>query len=187
VDFADAHVTEITCHGMGCYHYFPKSSVIVDIGGQDSKVIKLDIHGNRVDFKMNRKCAAGTGAFLEEIAARMDIPLENLDSLARKADKKITLGSFCTVFAKTEILAYLRKGERIENILRGAFQSVVNRIIEMDRFDGEVILTGGVVQYNPFLKETLGETLGREVLVPPFPQFTGALGAALKAKEARAA
>ncbi|MFH2001303.1 MAG: acyl-CoA dehydratase activase [Planctomycetota bacterium] len=183
VEFAQSSVTEITCHGRGCYASFPRSMVIVDIGGQDSKVIRLDADGRRVDFKMNRKCAAGTGAFLEEIAARLELPLEKMDALARAADKNFTLGSFCTVFAKTEILAHIRKGERVENIIRGAFQSVVNRIVEMDRFDGEVALTGGVVQYNPFLREALSHTLKREVLVPPHPQFTGALGAALMAKE----
>jgi predicted CoA-substrate-specific enzyme activase len=183
VEFAQETVTEITCHGRGCYDCFPRSIVIVDIGGQDSKVIKLDADGRRVDFKMNRKCAAGTGAFLEEIAARLDIPLSDLDQLARGADKEFTLGSFCTVFTKTEILAYLRKGERVENIIRGAFHSVVHRIIEMDRLEGQVVLTGGVVGYNPYLKKALGEVLGREVLVPPDPQFTGALGAALIARE----
>lgn len=184
VDFASRSITEITCHGRGCYHFFPVAAVVVDIGGQDSKIIKIGADGRRLDFKMNRKCAAGTGAFLEEIAARLDISLGELDTLARGADRKFTLGSFCTVFAKTEILAYIRRGERVENIVRGAFQSVVNRIVEMDRFtEGDVILTGGVVQYNAYLGEALGETLGREILVPPDPQFTGALGAALIAQE----
>jgi predicted CoA-substrate-specific enzyme activase len=183
VDFAEEQVTEITCHGRGCFDTFPSSLTVVDIGGQDSKVILLDKDGRRASFKMNRKCAAGTGAFLEEIATRLDIPLDQLDALARASDKKFTLGSFCTVFAKTEILAYIRKGEKVENIIRGAFQSVVNRIIEMERFEGDVALTGGVVQYNPFLKEAMAETLGREVLVPPHPQFTGALGAALIARD----
>jgi predicted CoA-substrate-specific enzyme activase len=183
VDYAHDTVTEITCHGRGCFHHFPREIVIVDIGGQDSKVIELDSSGRRTDFKMNRKCAAGTGAFLEEIAARLELELSDLDRLARDADKEFTLGSFCTVFAKTEILAYIRKGERIENIIRGAFQSVVNRIVEMGRFDGEVVLTGGVVQYNPYLADALGKKLGTKVLIPPHPQFTGALGAALMAKE----
>jgi predicted CoA-substrate-specific enzyme activase len=183
VDFAGSAVTEITCHGRGCYHFFPRSVTIVDIGGQDSKVIRLDREGRRLDFRMNRKCAAGTGAFLEEIAARLDISLDDLDRLAGGADKEFALGSFCTVFAKTEILSYIRKGERIENIVRGAFNSVVNRIVEMDRLEGEVVLTGGVVQYNPYLREALGNALGKEVLVPPNPQFTGALGAALIARD----
>lgn len=183
VAFADARITEITCHGRGCFHHFPRAATVVDIGGQDSKVIKLDGSGKRIEFRMNRKCAAGTGAFLEEIAARLDLDLASLDALARAADKKITLGSFCTVFAKTEILAWLRRGERVENIVRGAFRSVVNRILEMDRLEGEVVLTGGVVHYNPYLAEALGEALGRAVLVPPHAQFTGALGAALEARE----
>jgi predicted CoA-substrate-specific enzyme activase len=183
VDFAGSAVTEITCHGRGCYHFFSRSVTIVDIGGQDSKVIRLDTDGQRLDFKMNRKCAAGTGAFLEEIAARLDISLADMDRLAEGADKEFALGSFCTVFAKTEILSYIRKGERIENIVRGAFNSVVKRIVEMDRLEGEVVLTGGVVQYNPYLRKALGNALGGDVLVPPNPQFTGALGAALIARD----
>jgi len=187
VDFAQDKITEITCHSKGCYYFFPEPITIVDIGGQDSKVIRLNSKGGRTDFKMNRKCAAGTGAFLEEIAARLGIPLQDLNRLACDADKKFALGSFCTVFAKTEILAFIRKGERVENIIRGAFQSVVNRIIEMDLFEsGQVVLTGGVVQYNPILKDALEETLNVKVLVPEYPQSTGALGAALMAKETSA-
>jgi predicted CoA-substrate-specific enzyme activase len=181
VDFADKAMTEIHCHGLGCYQYFPRALSIIDIGGQDNKVIRLDGQGGRVNFKMNRKCAAGTGAFIEEIALRLDIPVGELDRLARQAREAVALSSFCTVFAKTEILAHLRRGVPVGNIVRGAFRSVVDRVVEMDTLDGEVVLTGGVVAFNPEVAEILSDKLGRDVTVPPYPQFTGAMGAAVTA------
>jgi len=181
VDFADKAMTEIHCHGLGCYHYFPRALSIIDIGGQDNKVIRLDDQGGRINFKMNRKCAAGTGAFIEEIALRLDVPVGEMDRLARQASDVVTLSSFCTVFAKTEILAHLRRGVPVGNIIRGAFRSVVDRVVEMDTLDGEVVLTGGVVAYNPEVAEILSEKVGRDVTLPPHPQFTGAMGAAVTA------
>ena len=181
VDFADDARTEISCHGVGCYHHFPRAITIVDIGCQDNKIIRLDESGRRVDFKMNRKCAAGTGAFLEEIALRLDIEPDELERLASSTDEVVRLNSFCTVFASTEILAHLRRGEALAGLVRGAFASVVNRVAEMDRLDGEVVLTGGVVAHNPTTAEIFAHKLGGEVMVPPDPQFTGALGAALTA------
>ena len=181
VDFADDARTEISCHGVGCYHHFPSAITIVDIGCQDNKIIRLDESGRRVDFKMNRKCAAGTGAFLEEIALRLDIELDELERLAGSTDETVRLNSFCTVFASTEILSHLRRGEPLTGLVRGAFASVVNRVAEMDRLAGEVVLTGGVVAHNPTTAEIFTDKLGGEVKVPPYPQFTGALGAALTA------
>jgi predicted CoA-substrate-specific enzyme activase len=181
VDFADDALTEIHCHGLGCYHYFPHALSIIDIGGQDNKVIRLDDSGGRISFKMNRKCAAGTGAFIEEIALRLNVPVGEMDRLARGAEKAVTLSSFCTVFAKTEILAHLRKGVPVSGIVRGAFCSVVERVVEMDTLSGELVLTGGVVAFNPAVAEILAEKIGRDVSIPPHPQFTGALGAAITA------
>ncbi len=181
VDFADDARTELHCHGVGCYHHFPSAITIVDIGCQDNKIIRLDENGRRVDFKMNRKCAAGTGAFLEEIALRLDIDLEELERLASSTSEAVRLNSFCTVFASTEILSHLRRGEPLAGLVRGAFASVVSRVAEMDRLGGEVVLTGGVVAHNPTTASILGDKLGAEVKVPPNPQFTGALGAALTA------
>jgi predicted CoA-substrate-specific enzyme activase len=181
VRFADASLTEIHCHGIGCYHALPRAMTIVDIGGQDNKVIRLDDSGRRVDFSMNRKCAAGTGAFIEEIANRLEVDLAEMDALARSTSEAVRLSSFCTVFAKTEILAHLRQGAQVAGIVRGAFQSVINRVLEMDSLSGEVVLSGGVVAYNPSVADILSERLGRSVKVAPHPQFTGALGAALTA------
>ena len=106
VSFAHDTVTEIGCHAKGCFHFFPITVTIIDIGGQDNKIIKLDESGRRSSFKMNRKCAAGTGAFLEEMSARLDIPLEEMDGLARKSEDMVKLGSYCTVFSIPNIFQY---------------------------------------------------------------------------------
>jgi (R)-2-hydroxyacyl-CoA dehydratese activating ATPase len=182
VGFADERRTEIQCHGVGVYHHLPHALTVVDIGGQDNKVIRLDAEGHRLHFRMNRKCAAGTGAFLEEIALRLDLPLGSLDALAAGTAEAVQLSSFCTVFAKTEILAHLRRGVPVGAIVRGAFASVVARVVEMDPLQGEVVLTGGVVAHNPTVAALLQERLGRAVVVPPNPQLAGALGAALIAR-----
>ena len=181
VAFADTPLTEIHCHGIGCYHLFGRAITIVDIGGQDNKVIRLDKQGLRIDFTMNRKCAAGTGAFIEEIAHRLGVPLGEMDALARSASQTVRLSSFCTVFAKTEILTQLRLGAPVDGIVRGAFLAVLDRVLEMAPLVGEVVLSGGVAAHNPVIAEILAEKLGREVEVAPHPQFTGALGAALAA------
>jgi predicted CoA-substrate-specific enzyme activase len=176
-------MTEIACHGKGAYFHFPQAITVIDIGAQDSKVIHLDQQGRRTGFKMNRKCAAGTGAFLEEIAHRLDLPLVELNALAERSTKEVALGSFCTVFAATEILEKIRAGERVEDIVKGAFRSVVKRILEMDLVCGALVITGGVVAHNPYFQELVGEAFGRPALVPPDPQHVGAFGAALFAWE----
>ncbi len=181
--FADERRTEIQCHGVGVYHHVGRAVTVVDIGGQDNKIIRLDAAGHRLHFRMNRKCAAGTGAFLEEIALRLDLPLASLDALAAGSTATVQLSSFCTVFAKTEILAHLRRGVPVGAIVRGAFNSVVSRVVEMDPLQGEVVLTGGVVAHNPTVAVLLEQRLGRAVTVPPHPQLMGALGAALVALE----
>ncbi len=183
VPFAHDTRTEIGCHGRGCYHYFPEAITVIDIGGQDSKIVKLDAQGRRVGFKMNRKCAAGTGAFLEEIARRLDIPLGELNELARAASKTAQIGSYCTVFTATEVLDRIRAGERVNNIVRGLFDSVAKRILEMDTLAGRVIITGGVVAFNDIVAELLSARAGVEAKIAPHPQEMGAFGAALFALE----
>lgn len=181
VDFAQGSATEIHCHGIGGFHFHPHAMTVVDIGGQDNKVIRVDTRGRHVHFHMNRKCAAGTGAFLEEIALRLGLAVGDLNALAAQAATGVRLSSFCTVFAKTEILTHLREGAPVAAIVRGAFSSVVNRVVEMDPLEGEVFMSGGVAAHNPVIVEILSQRLGRQVLVPPHPQFAGALGAALLA------
>jgi predicted CoA-substrate-specific enzyme activase len=181
--FAHGTKTEIGCHGRGCYHYFPQAITVVDIGGQDSKIIKLNARGQRVGFKMNRKCAAGTGAFLEDIAHKLDIPVGDLNGLGQTAAKAAQIGSYCTVFTATEVLDRIRDGEKTADIVRGLFDSVAKRIVEMDTLTGRVIMTGGVVAFNDIVAELLSARAGVEVEIAPHPQEMGAFGAALFAKE----
>ena len=179
VSFSQETKTEISCHAKGCYFYFPIAVTIIDIGGQDNKLIKIDDRGRRISFKMNRKCAAGTGAFLEEISPRLDVPLEKMNDLAMQSTNVVELGSYCTVFSATEVLERIREGKTLPDIVKGLFLSVIKRVMEMDPLTEKVVMTGGVVAHNPFLVKMVEEIIGREVLVPEYPQFTGAVGAAL--------
>jgi predicted CoA-substrate-specific enzyme activase len=183
VTFAHATRTEIACHARAAHYYFPRRITVVDIGGQDNKIIHIGEEGRRENFKMNRKCAAGTGAFLEEVAQRLDVPLAQFDTLARQASRTVHMGSYCTVFTKTEILSHLRAGEKVQDIVAGLIESVVKRIIEMDPLAGEVVITGGVAAYNPILADMLERHLGHSVQILPQAQLAGAFGAALLAAE----
>jgi predicted CoA-substrate-specific enzyme activase len=183
VSFADSVVTEISSHAKGAYHFFPTNIIVVDIGGQDTKIIKLNEKGKIQGFKMNRKCAAGTGSFLEEISYKLNIPLNEMNNLALKSDKETALSSFCTVFASTEIITRIKEGERIEDMVKSAFESIIKRVIEMDTLLGTVVATGGVVTYNSILLKILSKQIGKEILTPPTPQLSGAFGAALFAKK----
>ena len=182
VGFSDAAKTEIACHAKGCYHFFPREIAVIDIGGQDNKIIKLDRQGGRLGFKMNRKCAAGTGAFLEEMSLRLDIPLAAMNDHAAASEDMVKLGSYCTVFSGTEVLENIRNGKKVADIVKGLFFSVIKRVLEMDSLPGEVVMTGGVVAHNPYLVEMTSEIIDKPVLTPELPQFTGAIGAALYAK-----
>ena len=179
VPFSHETKTEIGCHARGCYHYFPMAMTVIDIGGQDNKVIKVDDKGRRLSFKMNRKCAAGTGAFLEEMSLRLGIPLEEMDGLAEGAKNMVELGSYCTVFSGTEVLEKIRQGKKVPDIVKGLFFSVIKRVLEMDSLTDRVVMTGGVVAHNPYLVNMVEEITERDILVPEYPQLTGAVGAAL--------
>jgi len=183
VAFATDVKTEIACHAKGAFYYAPQALTVVDIGGQDNKVIKLNAKGQRIEFKMNRKCAAGTGTFIEEITAKMGIPLDKLNEMATKAEKKIKIGSYCTVFASTEILSLIRAGTPPEELTRGIFESVVDRVMEMIPLADPVFLCGGVVQYFPLVADIFRERISGKVIVPPYPQLNGAFGAALFARD----
>ncbi len=183
VSFATKAKTEIACHAKGAFHFIPQALTVVDIGGQDNKIIKLNDRGQTIDFKMNRKCAAGTGSFIEEITAKMAIPLDKLDEMARKSKKRVKIGSYCTVFASTEILSLIRAGVSSEDLARGVLESVVARVMEMIPLTDRILICGGVVAYHPIIAEIFREQVSGEVIVPPYPQLTGAFGAALFARE----
>lgn len=183
VPFADGSRTELDCHGRGAAFYVKGPLVVVDIGGQDAKVIRLDAQGQRLSHRMNRKCAAGTGSFLDEIALRLGIETAALDVLASQATEELELSSFCTVFAGTELLTLIRAGRRPSDLAMAAYRSLMKRVIAMDVFEGHVVATGGVVAYHPTMVALLSEAMHAEVTVPPHPQEMGAFGAALAARD----
>jgi predicted CoA-substrate-specific enzyme activase len=183
IEFADGKRTEIATHSKAAFTRFGRALILVDIGGQDNKVIRLAQNGSIETFKMNRKCAAGTGAFLEEIALRIGVPVSRMNGIAEKSDGEVPLGSFCTVFTATEILSHIRRGVPLAHLVKGAFRSVIKRVMEMDRLDGFVVLCGGVVAHNPFIQQMFSEEISGKVEVAPYPEHNGAIGAALFAKE----
>jgi predicted CoA-substrate-specific enzyme activase len=183
VPFADSRRTEISCHARGAWHHVGAECDVVDIGGQDNKIIHVRADGSVANFLMNRKCAAGTGAFVEEIAHRLDLPLEKIEAYAEAATKEITLSSFCTVFSATEVIKLIREGEGPENLCRGIFNSVVARVAEMGPLGKFIVMTGGVVAAFPVVAKLMATRTGARVEVPPFAQYVGALGAALTAAE----
>lgn len=184
VDFATGKTTEISCHGVGAHTLFPKTGTVIDIGGQDSKVIQVDSEGRMLDFAMNDKCAAGTGRFLEVMANRLELNLEELSSPANIEGESATISSTCTVFAESEVISLLAKHTPREHIVHGLQRSIVNRIWSMVAsigMNGELTLTGGVAK-NQGLASLLEEKLGVKLNIPDNPQTVGALGAAHIAK-----
>jgi predicted CoA-substrate-specific enzyme activase len=182
VAFADRTVTEITCHARGVRHVAPDARTIIEIGGQDSKVIKLDGQGAVQDFMMNDRCAAGTGRFLEVVADRIDVSLESLGDLASRSESPAAISSMCVVFAETEIIGLLAAGAEPEDIVAGVQNAIAKRLSAMAgrRIDEPVVFTGGVALVSG-MTEAVAAVLDRPVTVVSDPQFTGAIGAALLA------
>ncbi|MCP3902260.1 MAG: ATPase [Planctomycetes bacterium] len=188
VPFADRRLTEITCHARGAHEWYPQVRNIIDIGGQDTKVIRIDAHGQLADYRMNAKCAAGTGTFLESIALKLGKSLDQLDELAMQSETHTVINSYCTVFAGTEVLECIKAGQRPEDISMGLFRSIASRLFEMiASHDGPLAATGGVVAHCRAMSRALAEVLETEILLPPLPQHAGAYGAALSARERVAA
>jgi len=184
VPFADRQVTEITCHAKGLSSLLPSVRTIVDIGGQDSKGIRIE-NGKVVDFVMNDKCAAGTGRFLEIVADALRVPLENLGDLSLTAETPAVIGSMCTVFAEQEVISQLATGESVANLVAGIHQAIAARVFSLVnkvKIKPDVAITGGGAK-NIGLVKALEVKFGCPVLVPPEPLITGALGAALIGKE----
>ena len=179
---ASTTITEITCHAAGVHHLLPQVRTVVEIGGQDSKLLRLTDSGSVRDFAMNDRCAAGTGRFLELAAERLECSLADLGALASAATAPAAVSSMCAVFAETEIIGLLASGVRREDIVAGVQQSIAARISAMagGELAAPVAFTGGVAMVAGMGK-ALSVVLGQEVIVPPDPQFTGALGAALLA------
>ena len=182
---ADRRVTEITCHARGVFRDLRTAGTLVDVGGQDSKVIRIGADGRPVDFVMNDKCAAGTGRFLEHTAARLGVEVAAMGARVLADGEEETITSTCTVFAESEIIGLIARGAGVDAILRGLHRSLVGRIVAMVRSVGwepPVMLSGGVA-LNDGVREMISEALGVPVTLPPRPQLTGAYGAALLAAE----
>lgn len=181
---AGTTITEITCHGRGVAHHRPDARTVVEIGGQDSKLLRLDGAGKVRDFAMNDRCAAGTGRFLEMVAQRLETPLSQLGALARASQSPAAISSMCVVFAESEIIGLLADGAPAEDVVAGVQQAIAHRVAALagGRIDEPVLLTGGVARVAG-MAEALEEALGRAIELCPQPDYTGALGAAIIAAE----
>ena len=186
--FADKTVTEITCHGRGAYFISPEIRTVIDIGGQDAKVVSLGEDGRAIDFVINDKCASGTGRFLEFASQLvLHVPLEEMGRLSSLATKALKLSTTCTVFTQTEIISLLAAGESKENIIAGLHSTIAKRVGSMVKRIGlrPVVMMSGGVAKNSGVREALKEELGTDIVVSTTidPQLVGALGAALMAEE----
>jgi predicted CoA-substrate-specific enzyme activase len=186
LDIADEKVTEITAHARGVQYYFPDASSVIDIGGQDSKVIIVHPKtGKVIDFQMNDKCAAGTGRFLEVMSNALEVPIQDLGPLALSSKTPEKVSSTCTVFAESEVISLFAQGAKKEDIAMGIHLSIAQRVGAMaKRINVKPIsvFCGGVA-WNTAVKKALEKELGFEIMVPENPQITGALGAAILAFE----
>jgi len=180
---ATRSVTEISCHARGVFACLGHPGTLVDIGGQDSKVIRIGANGRAVDFSMNDKCAAGTGRFLENTGARLGIAIEEFGNRALATREEEAISSTCTVFAESEIISLIARGAHLDAIVRGLHRSMINRIVSMIHHVGlaaPLMLSGGVAR-NPAFRTLLADATGEPVRVPEHPQLMGAYGAALLA------
>ena len=185
VTFGDKQVTEISCHGRGAVQMFPNTGTVIDMGGQDSKAIRVKPDGEIVDFCMNDKCAAGTGRFLGAAATALGMSLSDLGPVSLRSTKPIRISTTCTVFAEAEVLSWLGKGKTVEDILWGVHKSIASRsygLLRRTGISGEITFTGGVAK-NPGMVKALEEALGMPLNVSDDSHYMGALGAALFAMD----
>ena len=184
IRFANTTITEITCHARGVHHRAPDARTVIEIGGQDSKVIQLDGPGRVRDFAMNDRCAAGTGRFLEMVATRLNMDWEKLAALAQLSQKPAIISNVCVVFAETEIIGLLAGGQPLADVVAGVQNAIATRVgvLAGRSVASPVYFTGGVALH-PGMAQALAAVLACPVQVVPEPQFTGALGAALLAAE----
>jgi predicted CoA-substrate-specific enzyme activase len=185
--FATKAVTEITCNAAGVHYVFPEATLIVDIGGQDSKAIKINSQGKVMQFAMNDKCAAGTGKFLEVAAQTLEINVDELAAISQEAQNRIVISNTCTVFAQSEIVSLIARKTAKEDIAAALHESIASRVLGLiGSIDPEpqkdIVLTGGVAK-NTAIARLLERMMGRTVLVPDNPQIITALGAAILARD----
>jgi predicted CoA-substrate-specific enzyme activase len=185
VTFADQHVTEISCYARGIHYLYPEVQTVIDIGGQDSKVVAVGPRGRPLDFAMNDKCAAGTGRFLEVMARALQLELNELGPSALRARRAANISSTCTVFAESEVISLVAEGVDREEIVAGLCHAIAQRVGAMARrvgVEAPVAFAGGVAK-NVGVIRALEEALGEKLIVPKEPQVVGALGAALVARD----
>lgn len=186
VPFKSQEVSEISCHARGANFLFPDTKTVIDIGGQDSKAIRLDENGEAVDFNMNDKCAAGTGRFLDEMAKALDTTVENLGKLSLKSKKDLVISSMCTVFAESEVVSLLAENEAREDIARALHNAVADRVLSLAhkvKLANALTLTGGVIKNIGVIEAIKSKLPNITIHIPDDPQITGALGAAIIAQE----
>lgn len=182
ITFADATVTEITCQARGVLAFHPGVRTIIDIGGQDSKLIRIGTDGCVRDFAMNDRCAAGTGRFLEVAARKLEVDIDNMHNIALEATRPSCISSMCVVFAETEIIGLLAAGEAAPDILAGVQKSIALRLVSMagGKVEEPVVFTGGVALM-PGMTGALSSAFGKTAITARMPQLTGAYGAAIVA------
>lgn len=184
-DQADKQITEISCHAKGVAHLMPDARTVIDIGGQDAKIIRLDANGKVENFVMNEKCAAGTGRFLEVMARILDCGIDHLAKLSDDATEEIIISNTCTVFAESEVISQMASGAKRENVAKGAHRAVAKRVAGLGSRVGMmtgVVMTGGVA-LNKGVVDALEKEIGEKIVVAENPQLMGALGAALFASQ----
>lgn len=177
---ADKQMSELSCHAKGAAFLFPNVHTVIDIGGQDVKVLHIE-NGNMVNFQMNDKCAAGTGRFLDVMSNVLEVKVQDLGKLGEMAKKKISISSTCTVFAESEVISQLSQGTDKCDIIDGIHRSIASRVVGLVYRVGvspQVVMTGGVAQ-NIGVVKALSDGLHTEIAVSPLTQYVGALGAAL--------
>lgn len=180
----DLQKTELICAAKGVTAYATIHKCIIDIGGEDIKIIECGPAGDVINFMMNDKCSAGTGTFITEIADKAEIEIQEMDDLARNSISPKIINSFCTVFAKTEILGWKFDGVSVEDIAKGIYLSIVSRIRKLPVLtEIPIYLCGGVIAYHPYLKDLLSDEFHQEIEIIQKPQMAIALGAALLARE----
>jgi len=178
---ADEIVSEITAHAKGSHHLFPGARTVIDIGGQDSKISRIDSYGRVLDFAMNDRCAAGTGRFIENIARALEVSLEEFSQKSLASSSPANINSMCTVFAESEVISQIAQGTSIEDVSAGVYVSVARRIramVEKIGVEDQVVFTGGTAR-SIAMKNALEETIKIKLIVPEEPQMVGALGAAV--------
>ena len=187
IDWVDCQMSELTCHAKGAYFLFPNVRTVIDIGGQDAKVLGIDERGFLKNFVMNDKCAAGTGRFLDVMARVLEVDINDLERYSEMSTKTVNISSTCTVFAESEVISQLAQNTDRCDIIRGIHRSVAGRVAGLAKRIGiqdALVMTGGVAQ-NKGVVKALEEELGREIFTSPLAQYSRALGAALIAYEKR--